>query len=69
MAAHMSGIAATGREMPPMPARQGAWAIYQVFTTKDGGQPFIGVSSDQQWLRFLEELNLQKLREDRRSMM
>ncbi len=66
MATHMSGIAATGREMPPMPARQGAWAIYQVFTTKDGGQLFIGVTSDQQWLRFLEEFNLQKLREDPR---
>jgi len=37
-----------------------------VFTTKDGGQLFIGVTSDQQWLRFLEEFNLQKLREDPR---
>src|SRR6202000_3174766 len=61
MATHMSGIAATGRDMPPMPARQGAWAIYQVFTTKDGGQLFIGVPSDQQWLRFLEEFNLQNV--------
>jgi crotonobetainyl-CoA:carnitine CoA-transferase CaiB-like acyl-CoA transferase len=66
MATHMAGIAATGREMPPMPARQGAWAIYQVFATKDDGQLFIGVTSDQQWLRFLEEFDLQKLAEDPR---
>ncbi|HJZ22205.1 MAG TPA: CaiB/BaiF CoA-transferase family protein, partial [Bradyrhizobium sp.] len=66
MATHMSGIAATGREMPPMPARQGAWAIYQVFSTQDGGQLFIGVTSDQQWRRFLEEFGLQALGEDPR---
>jgi crotonobetainyl-CoA:carnitine CoA-transferase CaiB-like acyl-CoA transferase len=66
MATHMSGIAATGREMPPMPARQGAWAIYQVFTTNDGGQLFIGVTSDQQWVRFLEEFDLQEFRADPR---
>ena len=66
MATHMSGIAATGQDMPPMPARQGAWAIYQVFTTRDGGQLFIGVTSDQQWQRFLEEFGLQALGEDPR---
>jgi crotonobetainyl-CoA:carnitine CoA-transferase CaiB-like acyl-CoA transferase len=66
MATHMSGIAATGRDMPPMPARQGAWAIYQVFTTRDEGQLFIGVTSDQQWERFLEEFGLQALGEDPR---
>src|SRR5580693_1119502 len=66
MATHMSGIAATGREMPPMPARQGAWAIYQVFSTQDGGQLFIGVTSDKHWRRFLEEFGLQALGEDPR---
>ena len=66
MATHMSGIAATGRDMPPMPARQGAWAIYQVFSTLDDGQLFIGVTSDQQWRRFLEEFGLQALGEDPR---
>jgi crotonobetainyl-CoA:carnitine CoA-transferase CaiB-like acyl-CoA transferase len=66
MATHMSGIAATGREMPPMPARQGAWAIHQVFSTQDGGQLFIGVTSDQQWRRFLDEFGLQALGEDPR---
>ena len=27
MGSHMSGIVATGQDMPPMPARRGAWAI------------------------------------------
>jgi crotonobetainyl-CoA:carnitine CoA-transferase CaiB-like acyl-CoA transferase len=64
MATHMSGIAASGRDMPPMPARQGAWAIYQVFTAQDGGQLFIGVTSDQQWRRFVMEFGLDALATD-----
>ena len=58
MSTHMAGIAATGRELPPMPARHGAWAIYQVFHTREGAQLFIGVTSDQQWRRFVEEFGL-----------
>ncbi len=49
-----------------MPARQGAWAIYQVFATAEGGQIFIGVTSDQQWLRFVEAFALQGLAADPR---
>ena len=41
-----------------MPARRGAWAIYDVFDTADGEQLFIGVTSDQQWARFVEEFGL-----------
>ena len=52
MSTHMAGIVATGEELPPMPARRGAWAIYEVFATADAGQLFIGVTSDQQWTRF-----------------
>ncbi|MDX2156777.1 MAG: CaiB/BaiF CoA-transferase family protein [Hyphomicrobiaceae bacterium] len=65
MASHMSGIVATGQEMPPMPARRGAWAIYEVFACKDG-ELFIGVTSDQQWARFVEEFGLQALAADPR---
>ncbi len=63
---HMAGIAATGRDMPPMPARQGAWAIYETFHTADAGQLFIGVTSDQQWRRFAPEVGLGALLEDPR---
>ena len=49
-----------------MPARRGAWAIYEVFNTAGGGQLFIGVTSDQQWTRFVEEFGLQELAVDPR---
>jgi len=65
MASHMAGIAATGEDMPPMPERRGAWAIYEVFPTSDG-QLFIGVTSDQQWVRFTEEFGLAALAADPR---
>ena len=65
MSSHMSGIVATGQDMPPMPARRGAWAIYEVFPCADG-ELFIGVTSDQQWARFVDEFGLQKLAADPR---
>jgi crotonobetainyl-CoA:carnitine CoA-transferase CaiB-like acyl-CoA transferase len=66
MGTHMAGIAATGQDLPPMPARCGAWAIYQVFHTADEGQLFIGVTSDQQWRRFAPAIGLANLLEDPR---
>jgi crotonobetainyl-CoA:carnitine CoA-transferase CaiB-like acyl-CoA transferase len=65
MATHMAGIAVTGIEAEPMPARRGAWAIYEIFPTS-GGELFIGVTSDQQWSRFVAEFGLQKLAADPR---
>src|SRR5271157_4120728 len=62
----MAGMAATGLEARPMPARRGAWAIYEVFRTANDGQLFIGVTSDQQWARFVEEFGLQALAADPR---
>ena len=66
MASHMAGLAATGEEPPPMPARRGAWGIYDVFRTEGGGELFIGVTSDAQWARFCEEFGLAALRADPR---
>src|SRR5580704_14638494 len=66
MSTHMAGMAATGLEARPMPARRGAWAIYEVFKTANDGQLFIGVTSDQQWSRFVEEFGLQPLAADPR---
>ena len=54
MAQHMAGQAITGRAPPPMPAREGAWAIYEPFATADGEQIFVGLTSDGQWRRFCE---------------
>jgi crotonobetainyl-CoA:carnitine CoA-transferase CaiB-like acyl-CoA transferase len=55
MMQHMSGEVVTGQPMPPMPSRQGAWAIYEPFATADGQQIFIGLTSDGHWRRFCQE--------------
>jgi crotonobetainyl-CoA:carnitine CoA-transferase CaiB-like acyl-CoA transferase len=52
LGALVAGSAAIGGPIPPMPARKNAWGIYDVFTAKDGGQAFIGCTSDGHWLRF-----------------
>ena len=65
MASHMAGMAVTGLPAQPMPARRGAWAIYEVFAVADG-ELFIGVTSDQQWTRFVEEFGLQSVAADPR---
>ena len=54
MAQHMAGQAVTGRPPPPMPAREGAWGIYDPFETAGGEQIFVGLTSDRQWRRFCE---------------
>src|SRR5215469_9216825 len=54
MMQHMAGQAVTGRAPPPMPAREGAWAVYEPFATADGEQIFVGITSDRHWRRFCE---------------
>jgi crotonobetainyl-CoA:carnitine CoA-transferase CaiB-like acyl-CoA transferase len=66
MSTHMAGITATGLPLQPMPARRGAWAIYEVFPTANDGELFIGVTSDQQWTRFVAEFGLDALAADPR---
>jgi crotonobetainyl-CoA:carnitine CoA-transferase CaiB-like acyl-CoA transferase len=66
MLSHMAGSVATGEAPRPMPARQGAWAIYDVFDTADKDQLFIGVTSDKQWARFAEAFALSALVADPR---
>jgi crotonobetainyl-CoA:carnitine CoA-transferase CaiB-like acyl-CoA transferase len=55
MMQHMAGEVVTGRPMPPMPSREGAWAIYEPFATADGEQIFVGLTSDGHWRRFCQE--------------
>jgi crotonobetainyl-CoA:carnitine CoA-transferase CaiB-like acyl-CoA transferase len=50
----MAAQALTGRAPPPMPAREGAWGIYEPFATADGEQIFVGITSDRHWRRFCE---------------
>ena len=66
MAQHMAGETITGEPMPPMPARRGAWAVYEPFETADGEQVFIGITSDNHWRRFCEHFGHEALLRDPR---
>ena len=55
---HMLQYAITGQPAAPMPARISPWAIYDVFTVKDGEQIFLAAVSDAQWLTFCDALGL-----------
>jgi crotonobetainyl-CoA:carnitine CoA-transferase CaiB-like acyl-CoA transferase len=50
----MAGEAASGKPVPPMPARESAWGVYETFETKDGGRLFIGITSDNHWRAFCD---------------
>src|SRR6202007_2623521 len=41
MGQHMLQFAVTGKHPAPMPARDNPWAVYDVFTVKDGEQLFL----------------------------
>ena len=55
VAQHMAGEAATGTPSPPMPARSGAWGIYETFQTRDDQSLFIGITSDHHFRAFCNE--------------
>jgi crotonobetainyl-CoA:carnitine CoA-transferase CaiB-like acyl-CoA transferase len=52
VAQHMMQFAVTGKPAAPMPGRVSAWAVYDVFATRDEQQVFVGVVSDSQWKSF-----------------
>lgn len=54
MGQHMAYSAIAEVDIPPMPARVSAWAIYRTFDTADGKQVFIGITSDKHWESFCE---------------
>lgn len=57
---HMAQLAVTGKAASPMPARISAWAIYDVFETRD--EPvFIGVVTDALWEKFCKLFALDDL--------
>ncbi len=64
MGQHMLQYAMTGRHPQPMPARDNPWAVYDVFTVKDGEQIFLAAVSDAQWLTFCDALGLADLKAD-----
>ncbi len=62
---HMAQYAVTGQAANPMPVRISAWAIYDVFETRDGQQVFVGVVSDSQWVNFCQAFGLDELGADK----
>ena len=61
---HMLQYAITGTPAAPMPARISPWAIYDVFTVKDGEQIFLAAVSDAQWTTFCDVLGFDELKAD-----
>ena len=63
---HMLQYAITGKAAAPMPERISAWAVYDVFTVKDGEQIFLAAVSDSQWATFCDLLGFADLEADPR---
>jgi len=64
MGQHMLQFAMTGKAPAPMPARDNPWAVYDVFTVKDGEQIFLAAVSDAQWITFCDALGFADLKAD-----
>jgi len=64
MGQHMLQYAVTGKHPAPMPARENPWAVYDVFTVKDGEQIFLAAVSDAQWVTFCDALGFSDLKSD-----
>ena len=63
---HMLQYAITGQAAAPMPDRISAWAVYDVFTVKNGEQIFLSAVSDAQWVTFCDLLGFADLKADPR---
>ena len=66
VAQHMMQFAVTGKAAAPMPSRISAWAVYDVFSVKNGEQIFLAVVSDTQWALFCDAFDLSELKSDER---
>nr|WP_314623128.1 CaiB/BaiF CoA-transferase family protein [uncultured Noviherbaspirillum sp.] len=66
VAQHMMQYAVTGKPAAPMPSRISAWAVYDVFSVKDGEQIFLAVVTDTQWALFCDAFGLAALKADPR---
>jgi crotonobetainyl-CoA:carnitine CoA-transferase CaiB-like acyl-CoA transferase len=66
VAQHMMQFAVTGQPAAPMPGRISAWAVYDVFTVRDGEQIFLAAVSDTQWAVFCEAFGYSDLKADAR---
>lgn len=61
---HMAVAAISGKAPPPMPERGRTWSIYDLFTTADDEQVFIGVTSERHWKRMCETFDFAEWADD-----
>ncbi len=61
---HMLQYALTGQAPAPMPERISSWAVYDVFTVKDGEQIFLAAVSDSQWATMCDAFGFADLKAD-----
>jgi crotonobetainyl-CoA:carnitine CoA-transferase CaiB-like acyl-CoA transferase len=66
VAQHMMQFAVTGQPAAPMPGRISAWAVYDVFTVRNGEQIFLAAVTDSQWTVFCDAFGFADLRSDPR---
>jgi crotonobetainyl-CoA:carnitine CoA-transferase CaiB-like acyl-CoA transferase len=66
VAQHMMQFAVTCKPAAPMPGRISAWAVYDVFTVKNGEQIFLAAVSDTQWAIFCDAFGFADLKVDPR---
>lgn len=61
---HMAQKAVTGNPAPPMTVRRSAWAVYDIFETRDREMVFVGIVSDAQWRKFCAAFGLDEFLQD-----
>jgi crotonobetainyl-CoA:carnitine CoA-transferase CaiB-like acyl-CoA transferase len=66
VAQHMVQFDIEGRESPPMPEREFSWPVYDIFTSREGRQIFVGAVTEGQWKTLCDILGLTHLRDDPR---
>ena len=64
VAQHMVQFDIEGTESPPMPERVFSWPVYDLFTTRDARQIFLGAATDGQWEKLCRALGLEHLLDD-----
>ena len=66
VAQHMVQFALSGRDPAPMPEREFTWPVYDIFTTKDGKEVFVGAVTGGHWTTLCGLLGLDGFLEDPR---
>ncbi len=66
VAQHMVQFEMTGNPSTPMPEREHAWPVYDIFKTKGDQRIFVGVVTDGHWRDFCNQFGLEEFLDDPR---